>query len=70
MYADVREEQGLDGEGLEELQRLERHPLRSVQVQQDALLVVDRQMSYMRQQLSARMLSRYQNNYHFGGSTL
>lgn len=41
-----------------------------VQVQQDALLVVDRQMSYMRQQLSARMLSRYQNNYHFGGSTL
>ncbi|WP_249585082.1 conjugal transfer protein TraH [Escherichia coli] len=30
-----------------------------VQVQQDALLVVDRQMSYMRQQLSARMLSRY-----------
>lgn len=35
-----------------------------VQVQQDALLVVDRQMSYMRQQLSARMLSRYQNNYH------
>lgn len=40
-----------------------------VQVQQDALLVVDRQMSYMRQQLSARMLSRYQNNYHFGGST-
>lgn len=39
-----------------------------VQVQQDALLVVDRQMSYMRQQLSARMLSRYQNNYHFGGA--
>ncbi|EKB5322652.1 conjugal transfer protein TraH [Salmonella enterica] len=38
-----------------------------VQVQQDALLVVDRQMSYMRQQLSARMLSRYQSNYHFGG---
>ena len=26
--------------------------------------------AYMRQQLSARMLSRYQNNYHFGGSTL
>ncbi|HDD8662200.1 TPA: hypothetical protein PBO90_004886 [Escherichia coli] len=42
----------------------------NMQVQQDALLVVDRQMSYMRQQLSARMLSRYQNNYHFGGSTL
>ena len=41
-----------------------------VKVQQDALLVVDRQMSYMRQQLSARMLSRYQNNSHFGGSTL
>ncbi|MEI7412162.1 conjugal transfer pilus assembly protein TraH [Pectobacterium aroidearum] len=38
-----------------------------VQTQQDALLVVDRQMSYMRQQLSARMLSRYQSNYHFGG---
>ncbi|MGR1068794.1 conjugal transfer pilus assembly protein TraH (plasmid) [Escherichia coli] len=41
-----------------------------VKVQQDALLVVDRQMSYMRQQLSARMLSRYQNNYHFGGNSL
>ncbi|WP_352218541.1 conjugal transfer pilus assembly protein TraH [Escherichia coli] len=41
-----------------------------VQVQQDALLVVERQMSYMRQQLSARMLSRYQNNYHFGGNSL
>ncbi|HFW3716057.1 TPA: hypothetical protein ACIVDT_005214, partial [Salmonella enterica subsp. enterica serovar Eastbourne] len=26
-----------------------------------------RQMSYMRQQLSSRMLSRYQTNYHFGG---
>lgn len=39
-----------------------------VQVQQDALLVVDRQMSYMRQQVSARMLQRYQNNYHFGGA--
>lgn len=38
--------------------------------QQDALLVVERQMSYMRQQLSARMLSRYQNNYHFGGNSL
>lgn len=39
-----------------------------VQVQQDAMLVVDRQMSYMRQQVSARMMTRYQNNYHFGGS--
>lgn len=39
-----------------------------VQVQQDALLVVDRQMSYMRQQVSARMMTRYQNNYHFGGN--
>ncbi|MEB7891786.1 conjugal transfer protein TraH [Hafnia alvei] len=38
-----------------------------VQVQQDALLVVDRQMSYMRQQVSARMMTRYQNNYHFSG---
>lgn len=41
-----------------------------VQVQQDALLVVDRQMSYMRQQVSARMLQRYQNNYHFGGALM
>lgn len=39
-----------------------------VQVQQDAMLVIDRQMSYMRQQVSARMMTRYQNNYHFGGS--
>lgn len=38
-----------------------------VQVQQDASLVVDRQMSYMRQQVSARMMTRYQNNYHFSG---
>ncbi|MFT4465103.1 MAG: conjugal transfer pilus assembly protein TraH [Sodalis sp. (in: enterobacteria)] len=38
-----------------------------VQVQQDALLVVERQMSYMRQQVSSRMLTRYQNNYHFDG---
>ncbi len=30
----------------------------------------DRQISCMRQQLSARMLSRYQNNYHFGGRTV
>lgn len=41
-----------------------------VQVQQDALLVVDRQMSYMRQQVSARMMTRYQNNYHFGESVM
>ena len=34
----------------------------------NALLVVDRQMSYMRQQVSARMMTRYQNNYHFGGN--
>ncbi|HIB5394983.1 TPA: conjugal transfer protein TraH, partial [Klebsiella pneumoniae] len=26
------------------------------------------QMSYMRQQVSARMMTRYQNNYHFGGN--
>jgi len=39
-----------------------------VQVQQDAMLVIDRQMSYMRQQVSARMMTRYQNNYHFGGN--
>jgi conjugative transfer pilus assembly protein TraH len=39
-----------------------------VQVQQDALLVVDRQMSYMRQQVSAHMLSRYQNNYRFAST--
>lgn len=38
-----------------------------VQIQQDALLVVDRQMSYMRQQLSSKMMNRYQNNYRFGG---
>lgn len=38
-----------------------------VQIQQDALLVVDRQMSYMRQQVSSRMMTRYQNNYQFGG---
>jgi hypothetical protein len=25
-------------------------------------------MSYMRQQVSARMMTRYQNNYHFGAS--
>ncbi|HBQ9070885.1 TPA: conjugal transfer protein TraH, partial [Klebsiella pneumoniae] len=24
--------------------------------------------SYMRQQVSARMMTRYQNNYHFGGN--
>lgn len=33
------------------------------------MLVVDRQMSYMRQQVSARMMTRYQNNYHFGGAS-
>lgn len=38
-----------------------------VQVQTDALLVVDQQMRYMRQQVSARMLTRYQDNYRFGG---
>ncbi|MBF7997482.1 conjugal transfer pilus assembly protein TraH [Rahnella laticis] len=36
-----------------------------VQVQENALLVVDRQMSYMRQQVSGRLLERYQSNYHF-----
>jgi conjugative transfer pilus assembly protein TraH len=38
-----------------------------VQVQQDALMVVERQMSYLRQQLSSRLLARYQNNYRFQG---
>jgi conjugative transfer pilus assembly protein TraH len=38
-----------------------------VQNQTDALLVVDQQMRYMRQQVSARMLTRYQDNYRFGG---
>jgi len=38
-----------------------------VQIQQDALMVVDRQMSYMRQQVSSRLLNRYQSNYRFGG---
>ena len=37
-----------------------------VQVQTDALLVVEQQMRYMRQQVSARLLTRYQNNYQFG----
>jgi conjugative transfer pilus assembly protein TraH len=37
-----------------------------VQVQTDSLLVVEQQMRYMRQQVSARMLMRYQNNYQFG----
>lgn len=37
-----------------------------VQIQQDALMVVDRQMSYMRQQVSSRLLERYQSNYRFG----
>lgn len=36
-----------------------------VQVNQSALMVVDRQMSYMRQQLSSRLLEQYQNNYKF-----
>jgi conjugative transfer pilus assembly protein TraH len=38
-----------------------------VQTQTDALLVVDQQMRVMRQQVSARMLTRYQDNYRFGG---
>ncbi|KAB5500683.1 conjugal transfer protein TraH [Serratia sp. RJAL6] len=37
-----------------------------VQVQTDALLVVEQQMRYMRQQVSSKMLTRYQNNYQFG----
>ena len=36
-----------------------------VQINQSALMVVDRQMSYMRQQLSSRLLERYQSNYKF-----
>lgn len=36
-----------------------------VQIQQDALQVVDRQMSYMRQQVSSNLLTRYQENYRF-----
>lgn len=39
-----------------------------VQINQSALMVVDRQMSYMRQQLSSRLLERYQSNYRFGGA--
>lgn len=39
-----------------------------VQINQSALMVVDRQMSYMRQQLSSRLLERYQSNYKFGGA--
>ncbi|MBY4890589.1 conjugal transfer protein TraH [Pantoea sp. DY-15] len=38
-----------------------------VQIQQDALQVVDRQMSYMRQQVSSNLLTRYQDNYRFKG---
>ena len=38
-----------------------------VQVQQDALMVVDRQMNYMRQQVSSNLLTQYQDNYRFGG---
>lgn len=38
-----------------------------VQIQQDALQVVDRQMSYMRQQVSSNLLTRYQENYRFKG---
>lgn len=38
-----------------------------VQVQQSALMVVERQMSYLRQQLSGRLLDRYQHNYRFSG---
>jgi conjugative transfer pilus assembly protein TraH len=38
-----------------------------VQVQQDAMTIVDRQMRYLRQQLSSRLLDRYQNNYRFAG---
>lgn len=41
-----------------------------VQVQQDVLLVVDCQMSYMCQQFFVCMFSCYQNNYYFGGSML
>ncbi|MTC74229.1 F-type conjugal transfer protein TraH [Providencia sp. wls1919] len=36
-----------------------------VTVQQNALMQVDRQMSYMRQELSNKLLSQYQRNYHF-----
>lgn len=39
-----------------------------VQVNQSTLIVVDRQMSYMRQQLSSRLLERYQSNYRFSGA--
>lgn len=39
-----------------------------VQVNQSALMVVDRQMTYMRQQLSSRLMDRYQSNYKFGGA--
>lgn len=35
------------------------------QIQHDALQVVDRQMSYMRQQVSSNLLTRYQQNYRF-----
>lgn len=38
-----------------------------VQVSQDAVMAVERQMSYLRQQVSSRLIQRYQGNYRFTG---
>jgi conjugative transfer pilus assembly protein TraH len=54
----LQESLSLAGQSLARLQS-------QVQVQQDALQVVDRQMSYMRQQVSSNLLSRYLENYRF-----
>lgn len=54
----LQESLSLAGQSLARLQS-------QVQVQQDALQVVDRQMSYMRQQVSSNLLTRYQENYRF-----
>ncbi|UJD92308.1 conjugal transfer protein TraH (plasmid) [Rahnella aquatilis] len=38
-----------------------------VQIKQDAVMAVERQMSYLRQQVSSRLIQRYQGNYRFTG---
>lgn len=39
-----------------------------VETKADALMELDRQMSYLRQQTSSQLLDRYQQNYRFAGS--
>jgi len=38
-----------------------------VQINQDAVMTVERQMSYLRQQVSSRLIQRYQGNYRYTG---